>query len=289
MSCARRSNPSRIVAAALLLLLLAAPLARAEDEVERSACDDNPCACAQDSRCWDFAFLSSGKHTRLGVKATLTRVTTHERDLLEPAALVSYAADIYRTRGLLSSHAYASFAIGGGGAGTEGAIGVGIDFGVRLPVTRVSGPVLRIGPHASLLGNDALQIALVEPLRLSAGFQRLVDDALLEGGLTASVLGHGRYAAFDLATSLGGSLALGHYIAARFDAFRFDGRVLYVQPAPFDHGAALTLVRLEACAHPGSVALCADLQLIDSSVAHPRRGERAARALYAGLSANLSP
>lgn len=279
--------PGVLLLVLLVLPLVATPRARAQQQA--ADCEEDPCACSQHADCWDFAFLSSGKHTRLGLETTLTWVETTQRDVLATGVLASYAADIYRTRGSISSHAFVFGAIGAGSAGTEGALALGIDFGVRAPISRVSGPVVRLGPYATLLGNDAIELAMLEPLRLSAGFQRLAGDTLLEGGLTLGMLGAGRHAAAELEASLGGSFELGHYLAVQLDAFRLDGRVLYVQPGPFGGGARLGLVRVEACAYPHPVALCGQLQFIAAELPPARRADTTARALYAGVTAGLSP
>ena len=290
---ARAAAQSRALA---FLLLLACGQARAQAaDSEAPACEGAACDCEQDDGCWDFIFLSSGNNTSFGVSAVLSAVSVAREDHVDFGVLASYRADVYRARGLLNNHVLARGAIGAGSAGNQGELAGSVDFGVRLPVTTVSGPVLRLGPSGWLLGHDALQLALLEPMRLSAGYQQLVGDTLLEGGVTTSLLGMGRFAAADRSASLTGSLALGHYLAAHFAAFRFDGRVIYVRQSPFGTSLHLGIVAFEACALPRPVALCADLRYLQAAL--PPIGEVAnraalratARGLYTGLTVALTP
>lgn len=287
---------------ALLVALLVQPApAYADGEADEAAmpcqAGDEACKCAREATCWDFAFLSSGRTTLLGITATLTALTSGDAgDPIEAGTIVSYRAELYRARGKLISHILAFGAIGGGSAGTEGALGGAIDFGVRVPVSLVSGPMVRIGANGWLLGHDALQLSLIEPLRLSAGFQRLIRGTLFEGGLTTGLLGSGRFAAADRSTSLAGAFELGHYLAVQLDAFRFDGRVTYVQPGPFGTGAELGIVQLEACAYPRPVAACVDLRYIQSQLAGGTRASEGrngqpptTRVLYSGVTVGLTP
>lgn len=293
------SGLARRSALAMLLLLLA-PRARtsADGEANEPAppCDagDDACKCARDASCWDLAFLSSGKTTLLGLSATLTSITLRDADRFESGVLAGYRAEMYRTRGMLSSHVFVCGALGAGSAGTEGALGGALDFGLRVPISLVSGPVVRIGPNGWLLGHDALQLSLLEPLRLSAGFQRLIGATLFEGGVTTGLLGSGRFAAAGRSTGLAGAFELGHYLAVHLDAFRFDGRVIYVQPGPFGTAAELGIVQLEACAYPRPIAACVDVRYMQSQLAlrspasDARAGRQTARVLYAGFTLGLT-
>jgi hypothetical protein len=290
--------PRRRVLTVLLTLLAAHPTASADDDAQapQLPCpsDDETCRCAREATCWDLAFLSSGKTTRLGVTATLTSTALGDVHRLETGVLVSYRADAYRARGLLNSHFFAFGALGAGSAGTEGALAGSIDFGLRVPMSLVSGPVVRIGPSGWLLGHDALQLSMLEPLRLSAGFQRLIGDALLEGGLTTGVLGHGRFAAAGSSTGLAGALEIGHYLAAHVGMFLFDGRLIYVQPGPFGSASEVGIVQLEGCVYPRPIAACLDVRYVQSRlparVRSPGRAAReTARVLYGGLTLGLTP
>jgi hypothetical protein len=284
---------------ALLVLLLALPArASAEDGAAEPAipceADDDECKCAREGTCWDLAFLSSGKTTLLGVTATLTAIAPRD-DRFETGVLVNYRAEVYRTRNKLSSHVLVLGALGAGSAGTEGALGGAIDFGVRLPISLVSGPVVRIGPNGWLIGHEALRFSLLEPLRLSAGFQRLIRGTLFEAGVTTGLLGSGRFAAGDRSTALAGAVELGNYLAVQLDAFRFDGRVIYLQPWPFEKTAALAIVQLEACVYPHPVAACVDVRFFQSQlpgrpVSEARESRpQTARVLYSGVTLGLTP
>lgn len=254
------------------------------------------CDCEQDASCWDFSFLSSGKSTLLGLTTALSAVTASDDDSVDVALLASYRADVYRASGLLNGHVSASGAIGAGSAGNQGAIAGAIDFGARLPTSPASGPMLRIGPNGWVIGNDALELSFLEPLRLSFGFQHLVGDHVLEAGLTTGLLGSGHFTAEQRSASLTGSLALGHYVAAHFAAFRFDGRVIYVRPSPFGAAVRLGIVQLEACAQAQSIAFCFDLRYLQSRLPSPLEfADRAgaeldtARGLLVGLTLGLTP
>jgi hypothetical protein len=282
---------------ALAALLLLPQLGRARAQAassEAPACEGAACDCEQDG-CWDFIFLSTGDNTLLGLSTALSAVGAGREDHVDIGVLASYRADVYRARGLLNNHVLARGAIGAGSAGNQGELAGSLDFGVRLPVTNVSGPVLRLGPSGWLQGHDALQIALLEPLRLSAGYQQLVGATLLEGGVTSSLLGMGRFAASDRSASLTGSLALGHYLAAHFAAFRFDGRVIYVRPSPFGASLHLGIVAFEACALPRPVALCLDLRYLQAALPSAREianrvppPRATARGFYSGLTVGLT-
>jgi hypothetical protein len=282
--------------AALLLWLLAGGAARAQpNETAPATCEDAACECEQHGDCWDFQFLSSGSNAQLGLSTVLSAVRAGGEDDVDVGVLASYRADVYRARGLLNNHVFARGAIGAGSAGNQGELAGSLDFGVRLPVTQVSGPVLRLGPSGSLFGNDAMQLAMLEPLRLLAGYQQLLGDTLLEGGMTTSLLGMGRFSAGERSANLTGSLALGHYLAAHFPALRFDGRVGYVGP-PFGADMRVGILALEACALPRPLALCADLRYAQGSLprsvlsAHKKHApEATARALYTGFTIALTP
>jgi hypothetical protein len=295
------SGLARHGAIALLALLLAPPArANADDGAAEPAppceTDDDACKCAREATCWDLAFLSSGKTTLLGMTATLTALSQRDDDRFETGVLVNYRAEAYRTRDKLSSHVVVFGALGAGSAGTEGALGGAIDFGVRVPISLASGPVVRIGPNGWWIGHDALRFSLLEPLRLSAGFQRLIGGTLFEGGVTTGLLGSGRFAAGDRSTALAGAFELGHYLAVQLDAFRFDGRVIYLQPWPFEATAELAIVQLEACVYPHPVAACVDVRFFQSQlperrpVSDARESRRqTARVLYSGVTLGLTP
>lgn len=292
----RRRALGRSGVLAVLLVLVAA---RARAEQAERGCEEGgtrACGCAHDASCWDFSFLSSGRTTLLGLTATLSAIELSRADRVEAGLLVSFRTDVYRASGPLNSHVSASGAIGAGSAGNEGALAAAIDFGVRFPVSSVRGPVLRIGPSGSLLGHEALQLALLEPLRLVAGFQHMVGDTVLEGGLTIGMLGAGRFAVGERRAGLAGSFALGHYLAAQLDAFRFDGRVISLRPSPFAADVHVGIVQIEACAQPRPIGVCADVRYVQSQMPPPRAlrgaartGGVDARGLYVGATVGFMP
>jgi hypothetical protein len=266
-----------------LFLALAALLVPAATRADAEADD-----CAE-ARCWNFNFLSSGRYTMLALQPTLTFVTLPEETTLDAAVLARYRAEVYRTQDHLSSRVLLAGAIGGGTAGTEGTLDVAFELGAHLPVSKLSGPVLRVAPAATVLGNDALQLSMVEPLRATAGFQWMFGDSLLELGVSSGFLSEGVFGAGGERESLNGAFELGHYIAAHAGWFRLDARANYVQPGPFHENTRVAALRLEACGYVRSGAACFSAQYQQGRLRDDRGGGRTARGLHAGITIGLTP
>jgi hypothetical protein len=291
----RPRSRARVYALASLLGAFAATEARADDATPtRCAPEDEACLCERDGLCWDFQFLSTGPGSMLALSASFTSASSSDAPSQDGASLlVRYRGEVHRARGLFNQHVLAFGAIGAGSFGNEGEIGGAFDVGVRAPFSRVSGPLVRIGPSGSLFGNDALQLAMIEPLRLTAAYQLLLHDLLFETGLTLGMLGGGRFAAARTAASLTGSIAIGQYLTLHASAFRFDGRATYVQRGASGN-AELGTLQVEACTLPRPIAVCVDARYIRGRrelrpEQEPRAANVSASGTYAGLTVGLIP
>jgi hypothetical protein len=255
----------------------------------RCAEADVRCACERDASCWDFAFLWSDPHSLLGLETTFSAALLDGEQQLDASALATYSAESFRASGWLNGRVSLHGALGAGSAGNAGVLDATLDFGIRIPVTRYSGPVLRVGPSGAWSGNDAFELRLFEPLRASLGFQRMAGDQLLEGGLTAGLASTSRFRVAAASTSLTGALEFGTYLSARFEQLRFTGQALRVKGGPSGGDAELGLLRVEGCGYLHGLALCADAAYAQAPLQNARRTRELGRVFYAGITAGLTP
>lgn len=291
-----RTKMGRAAGALILLCVLSSQVAaaRAQSQSPENDPTAGPPSEVEDARgaecspdCWDFAFLSSGESARLGLQVSTTWVMAPGDDDVDVGVLASYFAQIYRTRDVLSSHALLYGSLGGGSAGTEGSAGGSLDFGVRLPISDVAGPVLRLGPSASVVGHDRFQRSMFAPLTLTAGFQRIDDRGLVEAGLRAGLLAAGRVRALGAISGLAGALEVGSYLAAHAAPLQIDATVGVIRPGPLGDDARLALMSVTACLDLELFTLCAELQSLQARLLG-RHGDRPlVRASYAGMTAAL--
>jgi hypothetical protein len=94
---------------------------------------------------------------------------------------------------LVSELARYRLAIGGGGAGFEGTLQGLWAIGLRVPVTKRQGPIVRAGLQGYILGNDAFYASLLELPQIQGGWQWASGATVFEAAATSGVAITGRF------------------------------------------------------------------------------------------------
>lgn len=161
-------------------------------------------------------------------------------------------------RGLFNFHGSHRLAIGGGGAGFEGALGGGLGFGVRVPVGERHGPVARGGVLGGLRGNDAYYGSLLELPEVQLGYQYMRGITVLEIGATSGVVLVGREQVGEASTRvLGNGLAVGGYLVVQVPWLRLGARAMRL-PTHDELRSEVDVADGNLCGVLAPFALCAD-------------------------------
>lgn len=265
------------------------------------ACDDDTC---------DACVAPDGRHRRrrrhgkplersgvVGVRASY--LDLRGSDHPDRAASVAFAGatEEYGGGQLFTAHMAGFFALGGGSAGFDGALGLSFTGGIRAPVGEHHGPFVRIGAAGELQGNDLFYFSRLELPVGEVGWQYRDGRTVLElGGRGAPILA-GRYNTGD-ATSrkLGAAFEYGGYASAHAWFGRVDVQATRIEArGPLD--TPVDLVRGVACGYPWwpTVGVCFDLayyvgrSTVDVLGPPPATIESDARTTYGGLMIGFGP
>jgi hypothetical protein len=250
------------------------------------ACDPlkEDCSCPANWGCWELLYTTKG--TVLGGRVSLTYgdANTHKR--VQTGFQTFYSTEHFATRKYLTLHALGFGSIGGGTAGTEGSLGLGLDVGFRGEVTEQSGPFVRLGMAGLLLGNSAFYVSYFEPMQERVGYQWLEGDTLFEVGATHGTIpvarfNPGRHVHRDLSRSN----ELGGYAAVRYAGFRVNATFMHILG---DGRNDVELARSMICSYQLGIALCADALFARGRASQSGQSEMT-NTLYMGLTVGLSP
>jgi hypothetical protein len=197
--------------------------------------------------------------------------------------MLSAEGEEFVRRGIFSTHGMHWMAIGGGGAGFEGALLGGMTGGFRIPVGERHGPIFRAGVLGYLRGNDAYYSSLLELPAVEVGYQYLRGYTVIElGGTTGAVL-TGRQRTGDAQTRiLGAGIEAGVYAALHVPWLRLG---LKASRLPTNDGLSTPVRALEGtiCVLSSPFAICADARGTVTDALTPNADTSEVRSLYGGL------
>jgi hypothetical protein len=193
-------------------------------------------------------------------------------------------SDRYLTRDIFAYRASILAMLGGGGGGFEGGLGGGLQWGVRAPVEKDQGPVVRIGFDGLILGNQKLLMSYFEIPTVMVGYQYLRGPTVLEIGGRGGAVVEGRFNTGDDARRRLGGLDYGAYVAAHFTDARVDVWWMRVLAKRSDPKTPVDVIRGAACGYVGMFGACADAWFMRGDVQYgmPIRTSTS-EAFYAGL------
>jgi hypothetical protein len=177
-------------------------------------------------------------------------------------------------------------AIGGGGAGLEGALFGNAGFGFRVPVQAEQGPVFRAAAEGYLFGNNAFYSSLIELPQLQVGWQWSKGHAVAEIAGTTGVVLTGRFRAGEAETrQMGTGFAYGGHVSLQVPWVRLSAMA---ERLPSDDGfASVDMAMATLCAVASPIAICAD-GLVEQSNAEVAGAAPFVRAAYAGITLGLT-
>ncbi|MET0594265.1 MAG: hypothetical protein ABW133_16305 [Polyangiaceae bacterium] len=183
--------------------------------------------------------------------------------------MLSVEGEEFMRRGVFSGHGSHRLAIGGGGAGFEGAVQGGLAGGFRIPFGERHGPVFRAGIFGYLRGNDAFYASLLELPQLQLGYQYLRGSTVFELGVTSGAVLTGRFRAGEAETRiLGAGLEVGSYAAVHIPWFRIGVSAMRI---PGNDGISSPVRTAEgtACVIASPFAICGDARVSMTDVLAP--------------------
>jgi hypothetical protein len=225
--------------------------------------------------------VSTGCEGVLGVRGSIVGISGGAQSTQLTGLEFSIDSEEYWHKHLYSGVWQERAAIGGGGAGLEGALFGNAGIGFRIPVEAEQGPVVRAAAEGYLFGNNAFYSSLIELPQLQLGWQWSTGHAVAEIAGTAGVVLTGRFRAGDAATrEMGTGGAYGGHLSVQVPWIRVSAMFERLPSedglAPVDMGMA-TL-----CAVASPVAICAD-GLVEQSNALVAGGDPFVRAAYGGI------
>jgi hypothetical protein len=232
----------------------------------------------------DGEFLSStGCSGVFGVRGSAVNVTGVSAEK-GSGLMVSAEGEEFVRRGIFSTHGLHRLAIGGGGAGFEGALVGGMTAGFRIPFGERQGPIFRAGVLGYLRGNDAFYSSLLELPTVEVGYQYLRGYTVIEiGGTTGAVLA-GRQRTGDAEKRiLGAGLEVGGYAAVHIPWLRLALKATRL-PTNDDLSAPVRAIEGTLCALSSPFAICADARgTLTDAVTAPGGPVSEVRSVYGGL------
>jgi len=227
------------------------------------AASEKPCAgCCDDcDRC-----CSCCKRKRpleptdvLGIRASLTDVRGTDHNGRSAGVMIAGGSEQYGARDAWTARISSIYALGGGSAGVEGALGGAAALGLRARFGESHGPFFRVGIGGELLGNSKLYYSHLELPLGEVGYSFIDGRTVFELGARGAPVLTGRYNTGDGGVrQLSGSFEWGGYAAMHTSFGRLDVSALRVQADHTGSGGPVDVARGTLCGYAGLVALCAD-------------------------------
>jgi len=220
----------------------------------------------------------------MGLRGSLTSVSAGATSGTAVGAAFAGTIDTYALDG--TTHGSLQFALGGGEAGFEGALGGTIDVGYRIDVAPTHGPFGRIGFDGRLQGNDLLYLSMLELPRVTLGWQYLEGRTVMEIGLRGGPIITGRYKMADEGRrSLSRSLEWGGFVAAQVDFVRLDVSAMRIEARQTLNGEPVDLGRAALCGVGGKFGVCLEGMLLrgDADMGAAAGGVRSTTSSFVGL------
>ena len=203
--------------------------------------------------------------------------------------MVSAEGAEFARRGIFSSKGSHRMAIGGGGAGFEGALQGALALGFRIPFGEKHGPVIRAGALGYLRGNDAFYASLLDLPQVQLGYQYMHGLTVIELGLTSGAVLTGRFRAGEAETRLlGAGLEVGAYAALHVPYLRLGLNAMRL-PTSDALSSAVRTAEGTLCAIATPVAICFDGRATEAdAIVWPGTSASEVRSLYAGLAVGFT-
>jgi hypothetical protein len=193
-----------------------------------------------------------------GARGGVSRVSGMSADTASHVTVGGIDEQLH-TVGLVSMHGALQYGLGGSNHGFEGALGLAVAVGPRVPLSRTQGLALRLGARGLIRGDDLLYGSFIEAPRGELGWQIGNGPRVFEIGALTGLALAGRFRVEDATRDLGLGFAWGGYVAAQTEWMRL-GAMLEILPtkrAQEDRVAALDTF---ACVLGSVLSLCGDLR-----------------------------
>ena len=236
--------------------------------------------------CWDL--LHTTKNTVLGARSSLGYFKHGSEDALKASFMAIYLTEHFATHDSMTVHFAGTGGLGRGLAGTEGLVGVQLDFGFRARVTEVSGPFVRVGVQGALSGHREFKLGVLEPLQGRVGYQVLKGDMLIEAGVTQGFVPLASYRVGDAELDLSRSTELGAYTALRLPPYRVNASFMELLSGAGRSAPKLSIARALVCSNELAVTLCADVLYTGGRVEEGAR-RTLGHGIQGGVTVGLSP
>lgn len=273
--------------------MIVSPAASAQEAPDRpGTCTAASCAPCSSCRTSSCACRDTQPKVRLsvaGVRASTTRIASPFSTANALGLAFAGSADSYALDG--TTHASASWVLGGGEAGFEGMLAGTIDLGYRLDVTERQGPFGRAGFDGRMQGNDKLYFSMLELPRLTLGWQYLDGKTVIEAGVRGGPILTGRYNPGDEGyRRLSGSFEYGGFASAQIAFLRMEAVVMRIDARNTGTGRPVDVARGSLCGIAGKVGICSDVMALrgDADMGPRAGGVQTATSTYLGLSIGVA-
>lgn len=175
--------------------------------------------------------------------------------------------------------------LGGGQGGFEGGLGGSLAGGVRLPLDKTRGFVLRGGLEAYMLGNNYFYASLFELPQGQFGFQYMHGRSLFEVGAKTGAVLTGRYRdpQEDVTRKLSAALEVGGYASLHFTPVRFDASFTRINALDNDPGTPVHVAEGAVCGLARWFSVCVDGRFERGDLVAGDDVARSFQSTYAGL------
>lgn len=177
--------------------------------------------------------------------------------------------------------------IGFGGKSIQGGISNAVAGGVRAPVGKNHGVVLRGGIEGGIFGNKYLWNSHLELPQLQLGYQWLVPRSVAELAAKGGYVLLGRHNTGDAGTrDTGGSFEVGGIAATHIGAL--DLRASYTRIFVRHGGSPVDLLEGNFCGHASPLVVCTDVRYELGDARLPDDSLRPTHITYVGITLGLS-
>lgn len=219
-----------------------------------------------------------------GLRASMTSLSGSDHDTTRVSLLFAGSGDWFSDGG--GSYVNLHYAIGGGSAGFEGALGGATLVGYRVDLGKHHGPFARGGFEGHMMGNDLFWHSSLELPAMRVGYNYTHDGTVLELGARGGPVLAGRYNPGDAGyRRLSGSFEYGAYAFARTDHVRMSIMAQRFDAYATGDGTPVDMATGMLCVGSSKVALCADGRVLRGNVMQDGGGPHyLAQTSYGGLS-----